>query len=90
MPDGPRGDLGRKVRAIRESEGLGRQAFSDLTGIPKQTLINIENCRSAPTGDHLARVCSAFEQYTLWLMTDRTIDAADQVRPSSSETPCTG
>ncbi|MHA3027484.1 helix-turn-helix transcriptional regulator [Chromohalobacter israelensis] len=73
--------LGKKVREIREAEGMGRQAFSDLTGIPKQTLINIENGRSSPSGKLLAQVSTAFSKYTLWLMTDEVNEAGGQVSP---------
>ncbi len=74
-------ELGKKVRAIREAEGLGRQAFSDVTGIPKQTLINIENGRSAPTGQHLVQITLTYGQYTLWLMRDQIDESCGQVSP---------
>lgn len=74
-------DLGKKVREIREAEGLGRQAFSEVTDIPKQTLINIEVGKSAPSGKHLALVSKAFTKYTLWLMTDMTDETCGQISP---------
>lgn len=74
-------DLGQKVREIREAEELGRQAFSEVTDIPKQTLINIEVGKSAPSGKHLAQVSKAFAKYTLWLMTGQTNDECGQVSP---------
>ena len=74
-------DLGQKVREIREVEELGRQAFSVVTDIPKQTLINIEVGKSAPSGKHLALVSQAFTKYTLWLMTGQTDEGCGQVSP---------
>lgn len=74
-------DLGKKVREIREVEELGRQAFSDLIGVPKQTLINVETGKSSPSGKLLAQVSSCFSQYTLWLMTGQVNEAARQVSP---------
>ncbi|WP_251978741.1 helix-turn-helix transcriptional regulator [Salinicola avicenniae] len=74
-------DLGKKVREIREAEGFGRQAFCDMIGVPKQTLINVEMGRSGPSGKLLAEVSQAFSKYTLWLMTNQTNEEAGQVSP---------
>lgn len=74
-------ELGKKVREIREAEGMGRQAFSDLTGIPKQTLINVENGRSSPSGKILVQITKAMSKYTTWLMTDQVNEEAGQVSP---------
>ncbi|GGY10393.1 transcriptional regulator [Litchfieldella qijiaojingensis] len=74
-------DLGKKVRAIREAEGMGRQAFCNVTGITKQTLINIEQGRNAPSGKLLAQVTKAFPQYTMWLMNDQVIEEVGQISP---------
>lgn len=60
---------------------MGRQAFSDLVGIPKQTLINVENGRSGPSGKLLSQVSMAFSQYTLWLMTGQVNEDAGQISP---------
>ncbi|GEK74659.1 MULTISPECIES: helix-turn-helix transcriptional regulator [Halomonas] len=74
-------DLGKKVREIREAEGLGRQAFCDLIGVPKQTLINVETGRSSPSGKLLAEVSKCFSKYTLWLMTDQADETCGQISP---------
>jgi len=79
-------DLGKKVREIREAEGLGRQAFCGLVDVPKQTLINVEMGRSGPSGKLLAEVSKAFSKYTLWLMTDQTDEANGQVSPREENT----
>lgn len=74
-------ELGKKVREIREAEGLGRQAFCDLVDVPKQTLINVEMGRSGPSGKLLAEVSKAFTKYTLWLMTGEVDKASGQTSP---------
>lgn len=81
ISDNMSSDLGKKVREIREAEGMGRQAFSDLTGIPKQTLINVENGRSSPSGKVLVQVTTAISKYTLWLMTNQVDEACGQISP---------
>lgn len=50
---------------------MGRQEFSDLTGIPKNTLIRLEQGENAPSGKVLMQIKSAFHKYTLWLMIDQ-------------------
>lgn len=74
-------DLGKKVRAIREAEGMGRHVFCNVTGITKQTLINIEQGRNAPSGKLLAQVTKAFPQYTMWLMNGQVIEEVGQISP---------
>lgn len=74
-------EIGEKIRALREAEGMGRQEFSDLTGIPKNTLIRLEQGRNAPSGKVLMQVTQAFEKYTLWLMNGQVNEAAGQVSP---------
>lgn len=73
--------IGEKIRALREAEGMGRQEFSDLTGIPKNTLIRLEQGKNAPSGKVLMQITSAFHKYTLWLMTDQVSEEAGQISP---------
>ncbi|MGQ0333106.1 helix-turn-helix domain-containing protein [Halomonas elongata] len=81
MSDKASTTVGEKIRAIREAEQVGRQEFSDLTGIPKNTLIRLEQGRNAPSGRVLMQVTQAFPQYTMWLMNDQVIEEAGQVSP---------
>lgn len=73
--------IGEKIRALREAEGMGRQEFSDLTGIPKNTLIRLEQGKNAPSGKVLMQITKAFYKYTLWLMTDQTDEGCGQISP---------
>ncbi|GAB2782196.1 hypothetical protein GCM10027040_05330 [Halomonas shantousis] len=73
--------IGEKIRALRDAEGMGRQEFSDVTGIPKNTLIRLEQGKNAPSGKVLLQVTNAFTKYTLWLMTDQINEEAGQISP---------
>ncbi|WP_110631240.1 helix-turn-helix domain-containing protein [Salinicola salarius] len=73
--------IGEKIREIRETEELGRQAFCDLTGIPKQTLINVENGRNEPSFKVMRKITAVYPQYTMWLMNDQTIEEVGQISP---------
>ena len=77
--------IGEKIRSIRESEGLGRQAFCDLTEIPKQTLINVENGRNEPSYKIMRKLLNVYPQYTMWLMNDQVIEEAGQISPAIEE-----
>lgn len=75
-----RGD-GEKIREIREVEGMGRHAFSQATGIGKETLIKVEQGKTAPSGKVLKQITNTFPQYTMWLMNDQVIEEVGQVSP---------
>ena len=77
--------LGKRVRAIREAEGLGRAAFSEKIGQPKDTLIGIEIEKHQPQGRFLESVCLAFPQYALWLMTGNSISGLGQTEPEVAD-----
>ncbi|WP_136066423.1 helix-turn-helix transcriptional regulator [Modicisalibacter radicis] len=72
---------GEKIRAIREAEDMGRQEFSDLTGIKKQTLISTEQGRMACSLKTVKQVLSVFPKYTMWLVNDQVLEEAGQVSP---------
>lgn len=73
--------LTEKIRQIREAETSGRAEFSQLIGVPKKTLENIELTGRAPKGEMLEAICQQWPEYTLWLMTDQTDKANGQVSP---------
>jgi transcriptional regulator with XRE-family HTH domain len=71
----PSSGVGEKIRAIRDAEGLTRQQFFELTGIPAGTQKYYETGRVESIGsDILLKITqhSRFAKYTLWLMTDKT------------------
>jgi len=73
--------IGAKIRAIRECEGLSRPKFSDATGINKETIVTTEVGRNEPKAGVLEKVCAAFPQYTLWLMTGQINPEGGQISP---------
>ncbi|HIH5151806.1 TPA: helix-turn-helix domain-containing protein [Citrobacter freundii] len=80
-------DMGEKIRAIRDSEGLTRQQFFELTGIPVGTQKFYETGRRESIGsDILIKITQheRFEKYTLWLMTGNTAPDAGQIEPALS------
>ncbi|ERS91941.1 helix-turn-helix domain-containing protein [Halomonas sp. PBN3] len=81
MCDEASSSFGEKIRLIREAEEMGRQEFSDVTGIPKNTLIRLEQGKNEPSAKVLSQVCRSFERYTTWLMTDQVNEIAGQVSP---------
>ncbi|MFL9611434.1 helix-turn-helix transcriptional regulator [Methylobacillus pratensis] len=64
--------VGRKIRAIRECLDMGRQEFADLTGIPKGTLIGIEQDRHEPKAGVLETIAKVWPEYAAYLLTDET------------------
>lgn len=76
--------IGEKIRAIRDSEGLTRKQFFELTGILEETQKLYELGRRENIGiDTVTKITNhpRFEKYTLWLMTDKTNEAAGQISP---------
>jgi transcriptional regulator with XRE-family HTH domain len=80
----PSSGVGEKIRAIRDAEGLTRQQFFELTGIPAGTQKYYETGRVESIGDILLKITqhSRFAKYTLWLMTDKTAPEAGQIAPA--------
>lgn len=79
--------IGKKIRAIRESEELTREDFFDLTGIPTGTQKYYETGRVESVGSEiLTKITNhpLFEKYTLWLMNDKTNELAGQISPPLS------
>lgn len=64
---------------------MGRQAFVDKTGIPKNTLINIEQGRNDPSYTSIKAILDAWPEYTLWLMQDTVEPGAGQISPEIKE-----
>ncbi|MBE0489925.1 MAG: helix-turn-helix transcriptional regulator [Halomonas sp.] len=81
MNDQASSSFGEKIREIREAEGMGRQEFSDVTGIPKNTLIRLEQGKNEPSAKVLSQVCKEFGKYTVWLMADQVNEEAGQISP---------
>lgn len=55
--------------------------LSKLTDTSAAAWNQLYHGRSKPTGAHLEALCQMFPQYTLWLMTGQTNEAAGQTSP---------
>lgn len=76
--------LGKKIREVRDCEGLTREEFSSLTGVAAATLKQYESGRrESISSEILLKITQhpRFQKYALWLMTDMTSEAAGQISP---------
>jgi transcriptional regulator with XRE-family HTH domain len=64
--------IGKKIRNIRETLGMGRQEFAEKTGIIKGTLIRIEVSDSEPRSGVLIAIAQAWPEYAAYLLTDES------------------
>lgn len=78
--------IGEKIRELRESLEMGRAEFSDETGIPKETLIKIEQGKVDPRMSTLLKITRKYTQYAFWLMTDKTHVDAGHLKPAKKKT----
>lgn len=78
--------LGKKIRDMREAEGLSRTQFAELTGVAEGAQKFYETDRRAVGSEMLLKITQhpRFEKYTMWLMTDKTLEAAGQISPALS------
>ena len=76
--------IGKKLREIREAEGLTREELAEITGIPVPTMKRYETGRIANIGsDTLTKYTQhpRFTKYSLWLMTDQIAPDSGQISP---------
>ncbi|WP_420592116.1 helix-turn-helix transcriptional regulator [Bacterioplanoides sp.] len=76
--------LPEKIRLIRDSNGMSRQAFADEIGVSARTIEGIENKGKTPGGDVLLKVAKRWPMYALWLLTD-SVEPPSQVKPLMDE-----
>ncbi len=62
--------IGERIRNVREALGMGRQEFVDKTGIPKGTLIRIEQGQNEAKASTLTAIAHAWPEYAAYLLTD--------------------
>ncbi|MES1983222.1 MAG: helix-turn-helix transcriptional regulator [Pseudomonadota bacterium] len=65
--------IGEKIRNVREALGMGRQEFVDKTGIPKGTLIGIEQGNREPKAGILIAIAQAWPEYAAYLLSDEVV-----------------
>ena len=75
--------VGKKIRHIRESLGLSRPKFAELLQVPPTTLKNYELGYREVGGAFLVALAQHpdLHKFTLWLLSDTTIDSVGQVAP---------
>ncbi|THD47004.1 XRE family transcriptional regulator [Enterobacteriaceae bacterium ML5] len=79
--------IGKKIREIREAEGMSRSEFESLTGIPEGTQKLYETGRRTNIGSEtLTKITrhERFKKYTMWLMNDDTDEVSGQIAPALS------
>lgn len=64
--------IGKKIRNIREALQMGRQEFVDKTGIPKNTLIQMEVSDREVMSGALIAIAATFPEYAAYLLTSET------------------
>ncbi|HGJ5856519.1 helix-turn-helix domain-containing protein [Arsenophonus nasoniae] len=77
--------IGKKIRDIREAEGLTRKEFFELTGIPIKTQTYYETNRREGVGSNILFKITKhprFKKYTMWLMTDEIESSTGQIAPA--------
>lgn len=80
-------DLGEKLRLVREAEGLTRDEFEQITGVPAGNTKRYETGRIKSIGsEFLIKITQhpRFTKYTLWLMTDQIAPESGQISPALS------
>lgn len=80
-------NLGEKIRAIREAEGLTREEFGSRLDVPVGTLRRYETGRIENIGsDFLIKIVNHpdFHKYMNWLMINATDEATGQIAPALS------
>lgn len=75
--------VGKKIRQIREAMGLSRPKFAELLQVPPTTLKNYELGYREVGGAFLVALAQHPElhKFTLWLLSDKTLESAGQVSP---------
>ncbi|EAR22468.1 helix-turn-helix domain-containing protein [Nitrococcus mobilis] len=74
--------IGEKIREIREAEGLSRASFAERIGIPKDTVMRIEQGRNDPRATILIAVTRQWPKYAYWLMTGLSQPEAGHISPA--------
>ncbi|EAN5735309.1 helix-turn-helix transcriptional regulator [Salmonella enterica] len=80
-------DIGKKIREIREAEGLTREEFGAMLDIPAGSIKRYETGRIEKIGGIVLLKIAGhpqFEKYTTWLMNGKTNESAGQVSPALS------
>ncbi|GAA4892559.1 helix-turn-helix transcriptional regulator [Ferrimonas pelagia] len=76
-------DLSKKIKAIREADGVSQPVFAEKTGISISSLKKIEAGYTGVGSETLVKLTMhpEYEKYTLWLMTGKVAPEAGQISP---------
>ncbi|WP_283603005.1 helix-turn-helix domain-containing protein [Serratia proteamaculans] len=77
-------NIGSKIREIREAEGLSREEFAVLTGVPAGNLKRYETDRIKSVGSEFLLMITQhqrFKKYAMWLMTGDVAPEVGQISP---------
>ncbi|MCF7495828.1 helix-turn-helix domain-containing protein [Vibrio sp. L5-1] len=79
-------ELGKKIKAIRISEGVSQKEMSQMIDIPIGTLKNYEQERNAVHIEILMKITKneRFKKYAYWLTTDEVLPESGQISPDFS------
>ncbi|ECC5186731.1 helix-turn-helix transcriptional regulator [Salmonella enterica] len=79
-------DYSKKLRQIREAEGLTQKQFAELTGLAVSTVRSYEGVGQTARAAVVEKVIQVdrFEKYMFWLMKDKTLPSAGQIAPALS------
>ncbi|MGA7588665.1 MAG: helix-turn-helix transcriptional regulator [Rouxiella badensis] len=79
-------EMKNKIKSLRLAEGLSQAQFCEKIAIPLNILKKYERGWIQPDFLSLIKVTQhpLFEKYTLWLMTEKTSEAAGQISPALS------
>lgn len=77
-------DYSQRLMMMREAEELSRRQFSDITGIPLNTIQKYETGHQPARAELVERVLQVerFKKYALWLMTGHSAAENGQVSPT--------
>ncbi|MCH5495761.1 helix-turn-helix transcriptional regulator [Salmonella enterica subsp. diarizonae serovar 16:z10:e,n,x,z15] len=79
-------DFSSKLKAMRKTEKMTQQRFSDITGIALSTIKKYESGNQPARADIAVRVtqCNLFKKYTMWLLHDEPVPGVGQISPALS------
>jgi len=78
--------INRRIKYLREHLNLGRDEFALKIGIKSGQLANIEQEKQKAPAWYIEAISNAFEEYSLWLATGKTLPEAGQISPELEAT----
>lgn len=79
-------NIGKRIRAVRLSEGLSQSQFCQLVDMSIVSLRNYELGKRTVNEINLIKItsCERFDKYAYWLLTGKTLPESGQVCPAFS------